>query len=89
MTRDSTTVTEETTTGEQTTTEPAADKEYNLPVELFAGIVIFIMGLLVLITPLIYEMPTDLVWDPILINVASGTIYLLVGAFFVYRSDYI
>ncbi|MFC6907107.1 hypothetical protein [Halalkalicoccus tibetensis] len=83
----STTSTEETTTREQAATESA--DEYNLPVELFAGIVILIMGCLVLVTPLIYDMPTDLVWNPLIINLFSGSIYLVVGVIFIYRSDYI
>lgn len=89
MDKESTTTATETSRSEQTTTKSNDGEEYNLPVELFAGIVILIMGFLVLITPLIYEMPTNLVWDPIFINIASGAIYLLVGAFFLYRSDYI
>jgi hypothetical protein len=89
MDGESTTTTEETTRKEQMTVESDTSREYNLPVELFAGIVILIMGSLVLVTPLFADMPTNLVWDPVFVNVSSGILYLIVGAIFVYRSDYI
>ena len=87
MTRKSSTVTDDGSTRNQTATEPA-DDDYDLPVELFAGIVILIMGVLVLITPLVTEMPSEFVWDPTLINGISGAIYLVVGAYFIRRAGY-
>ncbi|RRJ31401.1 hypothetical protein [Halocatena pleomorpha] len=68
-------------------TSKASDQnEYDLPVELFAGSVIFIMGVLVLVTPLITEMPADTPWDPVLINGISGGIYVLTGVYFIRRA---
>lgn len=71
-------------------TNKASDQgEYDLPVELFAGSVILIMGMLVLVTPLVAEMPTDAPWNPVLINGLSGGIYVLVGAYFIRRAGYV
>lgn len=81
-------MTDNTTASEQESPEPSSENDYDLPVELFAGIVILIMGALVLITPVFSDMPADLVWDPILINGISGTIYLLVGAYFIRQAGY-
>lgn len=64
------------------------ESEYDLPVELFAGSVILIMGVLVLLTPLIADMPANMPWDPVLINGLSGGIYVLVGAYFIRRAEY-
>lgn len=81
-------MTDNTTVTEQESPETSRENDYDLPVELFAGIVILIMGALVLITPVFSEMPADLVWNPTLINAISGTIYLVVGAYFVRRAGY-
>ena len=87
MTRESSTVTDDGSPRHQAATE-SADNDYDLPVELFAGIVILIMGVLILITPLVTEMPSDFVWNPTLINGISGAIYLVVGAYFIRRAGY-
>lgn len=82
-----------TTTADVSTndeTRKASDHgDYDLPVELFAGSVILIMGVLVLVTPLIADMPADVPWDPVLINGLSGGIYVLVGAYFIRRAGYV
>lgn len=67
-------------------TETSDESNYDLPVELFAGLVILTMGLLVVVTPLITEMPNDVPWNPVLLNVTSGALYIVVGAYFVRRS---
>jgi hypothetical protein len=70
---------------DQMQSELPADSEYDLPIQLFAGTVIAIMGLLVLATPLVTAMPSDHVLDPTAMNVVSGGIYVAVGVFFAYR----
>lgn len=82
------TTTADVTTSDTQTNKASEESEYELPVELFAGSVIIVMGVLVLITPLITAMPTDIPWDPVLINMFSGSIYVLVGAYFVQRANY-
>ena len=72
----------EATTDESGTPET----EYDLPVELFAGAVVIVMGILVLATPLITEMPSNWVWDPLLMNLISGSIYVIAGLFLIYRA---
>ncbi|UPM45025.1 hypothetical protein [Halocatena salina] len=81
--------TSETTTTDATTDESDAasdTNEYELPVELFAGSVILTMGVLVLVTPLITTMPSDVPWDPVFVNVTSGAIYVLCGMYLVHRA---
>lgn len=83
------TTTADASSSDYDTDEVSDDSEYDLPVELFAGSVILILGVLVLVTPLITEMPTDIPWNPTLINVTSGAIYVLAGAYFIRRAGYI
>lgn len=83
MNNKSETTTADASGSDATTNEAPGENDYELPVELFAGTVILIMGVLVLVTPLITDMPTDLPWDPILINVTSGAIYMAAGAYFI------
>lgn len=66
-------------------TERDDEDEYDLPIELFAGTVILIMGILVVLTPLTTEMPGDWVWSPTAMNAFGGTIYIVVGGFLLYR----
>lgn len=82
------TTTADVSDGDYETDNAADESEYDLPVDLFAGTVILIMGVLVLVTPLITDMPTDTPWDPVLINVSSGAIYVLAGAYFIRRAEY-
>ena len=60
--------------------------EYDLPVELFAGSVVIIMGVLVLLTPLITTIPQDYVWNPALMDLVSGAIYIIIGVYLLIRS---
>lgn len=83
------TTTADASASDHKTNKASDESEYDLPVELFAGSVIFVMGVLVLVTPLITEMPADTPWDPVLINVSSGAIYMLVGAYFIRRAEYL
>ncbi|QRV17648.1 hypothetical protein JMJ58_22845 (plasmid) [Haloterrigena salifodinae] len=53
--------------------------EYDLPIDLYAGAIILIMGVLVLVTPLFTDMLSDAPWRPTSMNLISGTIYVLVG----------
>ncbi|WP_101295903.1 hypothetical protein [Halegenticoccus soli] len=64
------------------------DDEYDLPIELFAGTIILTMGILVLVTPIVTEMPTDSPWNPTAMNVITGGIYLLIGAGFLRRAGF-
>lgn len=89
MNNESNTTTTDASGSDPTTNEASSGSEYELPVNLFAGSVILIMGVLVLVTPLITSMPTDVPWDPVLINATSGVIYVLVGAYFIRRSRHI
>ena len=61
------------------------DDEYEFPAELFAGIVITIMGILVLATMATTGMPTDHVVSPYLMNTLSGMFYLAIGGYFIHR----
>lgn len=61
--------------------------EYDLPIDLYAGVIIAIMGILVLVTPLLTEMPADAPWNPTLMNLISGAIYLIVGLGLLLRAD--
>ncbi|WP_227379388.1 hypothetical protein [Haladaptatus halobius] len=79
------TMTGDGTSSEQQATETTTSDSYDLPVSLFAGIVILIMGILVIITPLFAAMPTNSAWDPVLMNLISGSLYVIVGAYFIWR----
>lgn len=59
---------------------------YDLPVELFAGTVVTTMGILVVLTPLIANMPRDYVWNPVLMDLLSGAIYIVIGIYLLIRS---
>ncbi len=83
------TTTADVSANDDRTNDASDHGEYDLPVELFAGSVILIMGVLVLVTPLIADMPADVPWDPVLINGLSGGIYVLVGAYFIRRAGYV
>ncbi|WP_121741490.1 hypothetical protein [Natronorubrum halophilum] len=60
---------------------------YDLPIDLYAGTIIAIMGLLVLITPLVAEMPSDAPWNPMAMNLISGAIYVVVALALLVRAD--
>lgn len=80
------TMIQDSSADDQNASDAPSETEYDLPVELFAGSVILIMGVLVLVTPLTTDMPADLPWNPLLINILSGGIYVLIGLFFLWRS---
>lgn len=80
------TMIQDSSANDQHTSDAPSENEYDLPVELFAGSVILIMGVLVLVTPLTTDMPANLPWDPLFINILSGGLYVLIGFFFLWRS---
>lgn len=80
------TMIQDSSADDQNASDVPSENEYDLPVELFAGSVILIMGVLVLVTPLTTDMPADLPWNPLLINILSGGLYVLIGFFFLWRS---
>jgi len=63
---------------EQDAQQRAAD-EYNVATEIFIGAMLTIIGVLVLITPVVSEMPRDLPVDPVLLDVVIGLLYLAIG----------
>ncbi|WP_129115351.1 hypothetical protein [Halegenticoccus tardaugens] len=79
------TLKKDVSTEDRVTTE-RPDEGYDLPIDLFAGVVIVAMGILVLVTPLITAMPADAPWNPTAMNIISGSIYLLIGMGFLYRA---
>lgn len=80
--------TSDETDNEQSGATRADESEYDLPIELYAGTVILIIGVLVAITPFTAEMPTDWVWDPVMMNTISGAIYITAGVFLLHRHSF-
>lgn len=76
-----------TQTRDEPTDDPRTQPDaYDLPIELYAGVIIVIMGALVLVTPLLTQMPSDAPWNPTLMNLISGSIYVIVGLGLLFRS---
>lgn len=61
-------------------------KIYDVVAEIFIGSMVSIIGLLVLVTPLVSAMPEDHPWNPVLIDLSVGTLYLIIGGFILYRA---
>lgn len=59
---------------------------YDVMAEVFIGSLVSIIGALVVVTPLISDMPEEHPWNPVLIDVLVGALYLIIGGFVLYRA---
>ncbi len=59
---------------------------YDVMAEVFIGSLVSIIGALVMVTPLISDMPEDHPWNPAIIDVLVGALYLIIGGFVLYRA---
>lgn len=67
--------------------QPTESKQiYDVVAELFIGSLVSIIGLLVLITPLVSSMPEDYPWNPVLVDVLVGALYLIIGGYVLFRA---
>ena len=68
--------------------EPPREQKqvYDVIAEIFIGSMVSIMGVLVVVTPLVSDMPEDHPWNPVLIDVLVGALYLIIGGFVLYRA---
>jgi uncharacterized membrane protein HdeD (DUF308 family) len=60
--------------------------EYDVASEIFIGSMVLIMGALIFITLLVTDMPEEHPWNPVVMNVLTGSIYLVIGGFVLYRA---
>jgi hypothetical protein len=62
------------------------DMESNLRIGVFAGSIVIIMGVLVLLSIFISDMPTGYPVDPVSLNLIGGGLYIGIGSYLIIRS---